>query len=226
MRTLRPPSRTILLLLLLVACSDRHATRPDRTAAQQAAGALGQLSDAAIPQDAPVPPAEMMISGSALACFGEGCIPSDIASITVPGAAFAYFGRSGDDFLTRTANGVAGANGDANGTFGQITVTTVAGFAPVSIPFTLQLTFSTPAADPVTVTGTVRGSLGPAVSGVFPRGAVILTFDDKKMVGGQTLKIDFVDPAGIPRRMELTLPSVLIPADATSMIIGGFFEIR
>jgi hypothetical protein len=225
MRTLLPPSRTILFLLL-VACSDQHATRPDRTAAQQPAGSVGQLSEVAIPQDAPTPPAEMLIGGSALACFGEGCTPSDIATISVAGAGFAYFGRSGDDFLTRTANGVAGANGDANGAFGEITVTTVTGFAPVSIPFTLQLTFSTPAADPVTVTGTVRGSLGPPVSGAFPRGAVILTFDDKKIVGGETLKINFVDQAGIPRRLEVTLPSVLIPADATSMIIGGFFEIR
>jgi len=225
MRTLFPYSRTALLVLL-VACSDQHATRPDRTAAQHAAGAVGQLSDAAIPQDAPVPPAEMVISGSALACFGEGCTPSDIATFSVPGAGFAYFGRSGDDFLTRTANGVAGANGDANGAFGEFTVTTVTGFAPVSIPFTLRLTLSSPAADPVTVTGTVRGSLGPPVSGAFPRGAVILTFDDKKMVGGETLKINFVDQSGIPRRLEVTLPSVLIPADATSKFIGGFFEIR
>ena len=225
MRTLRPRSRTIFLLLL-VACSDQHATRPDRAAAQQAAGSGGQLSDAAIPQDASTPPAEMLIGGSALACFGEGCTPSDLATISVPGGAFTYFGRSGDDFLTRTANGVAGANGAGNGTFGQITVSTATGFGPVSIPFTLRLILSTPAADPVTVTGTVRGSLGPPVSGVFPRGAVILTFDDKKMVGGETLKIDFVDPTGIPGRMDLTLPSVLIPVDATSMIIGGFFEIR
>jgi hypothetical protein len=225
MRTLLPPSRTIFLLLL-VACSDRHATRPDRAAAQQAAGSVGQLSGAAVPQDAPVPPAEMLIAGKALACFGEGCTPSDIATFSVPGAGFAYFGRSGDDFLTRTANGVAGANGAGNGTFGNITVTTVTGFASVSIPFTLQLTFSTPAADPVTVTGTVRGSLGPQVDGSFPRGAVILTFDDKKIVGGETLKINFVDPAGIARRMDVTLPSVLIPVDATSMIIGGFFDIR
>lgn len=225
MRTLLPPSRAIFLLLL-VACSDRHATRPDPAAAQQPAGSVGQLSDAAVPQDAPTPPAEMLISGKALACFGEGCTPSDIAGISLAGGAFAYFGRSGDDFLTRTANGVAGANGDVNGTFGQITVSTVTGFGLVSIPFTLQLIFSTPAADPVTVTGTVRGSLGPAVSGVFPRGAVILTFDDKKIVGGETLKIDFVDPTGIPGRMELTLPSVLIPADGSSIIIGGFFEIR
>src|SRR5215207_7019590 len=228
MRPLRPPSRTILLLLL-VACSDRHATRPDHAVAQQPAVSVGPLSDAAIPQDAPTPPAEMLVSGKALACFGAGCTPTDIASVSVPGGAFGYSGRNGDDFLLRTANGVAAANGAPNGEFGFIYVSTVSGFAPVSIPFTLQLIFSTPAAAPVTVTGTIRGSLGPDVGGFFPRGAVILTFDDKKIVGGQTVKIDFVDPpTGTPGRMELTLPSVLFPAAAGNVaaMIGGFFEIR
>jgi len=51
MRTLLPPSRTFLLPLL-VACSDRHATRPDREAAQRPGVFVGQLSGDAIPQDA------------------------------------------------------------------------------------------------------------------------------------------------------------------------------
>ena len=228
MTTLLAPSRTILLLLL-VACSDRQPTRPDRTAAQQPAVSVGQLSDAAIPQDAPTPPAEMLISGKARACFGAGCTPADLASFSVPGGAFGYSGGTGDDFHARTANGVAGANGTVNGEFGLIYVSTVSGFAPVSIPFTLQLIFSSPTAAPVTVTGTVRGSLGPNVGGFYPRGAVMLSFDDKKIVGGQTVKIEFVDPTtGTPGRMELTLPSVLFPADAGQFaaMIGGFFELR
>jgi len=205
---------------------------PDRAAAQQPGVSAGQLSDAAIPQDAPTPPAEMFIGGKALACFDAGCTPSDFASIIVPGGAFVYSSGTNIDFLMRSLNGVAGANGGLNGNFGLISLSTGTGFAPVSIPFTLQLIFTDPAADPVTVTGTVRGSLGPFSGGVDPRGAMILSFDDKRIVGGQTVKIDFVDATGRPGRMELTLPSILFPPDAPgdtgnpSAMIGGFFEIR
>src|SRR5215217_3600366 len=109
MRKLLPHSRTGLLLLL-VACSDRHPTRPDRAAAQDPAAPVGQLSGVATPQDGATLLARVTINGNALGCFGVGCNPSETATITVNGATFTYSSIVGD-FCCQTHYGVLGVNG-------------------------------------------------------------------------------------------------------------------
>jgi len=227
MRTLLPHSRTGLLLLL-VACSDRHPTRPDRAAAQHPAAPAGQLSGVATPQAAATPPASMSIAGRTLGCFGAGCTPSDFAFITVNGAQLTYF--SGLGFVTNfggnAVNGVLAVNGapSAGNHFGLIRASLTGTTQPtaVSVPFTLQLTLQSPAAAPVTVSGTVRG----IVTGSPIAGGVVLAFDEKKTAGGKTVKVDFVDPStGAAGRMDVSVFSVPIPS-SESVSIPGFFEIR
>jgi len=228
MRRLLPHSSTTLVLFLC-ACADRQPTRPEREGARPFAAPNGQLSDVATIQDAPTPPADITITGRALACFGAGCTPTNIAFTLVNGVTLSYLSSLGStSFSGTTANGVLAVNGSnligsIPGNFGQIQMNPPTTFptTAVSLPFTLQLTFSSPAAAAVTISATMRGTIA-----VAPLGGVLLTFDEKKSVGNATIKIDFVYPnTNTPGRMDLTLFSEPIPL-GQAVSIGGFFEVR
>ena len=228
MRRLLPNSSTTLVLLLC-ACADRQPTRPEREGARPFTPPNGQLSDVATIQDASTPPADITITGRALGCFGLGCTPTNLAFTSVNGVAISYLSSFGNTtFSGATANGVLAVNGSnligsVPGNFGRIQMNalTAPQTTAVSIPFTLQLTFSSPTAAAVTISATLRGTIAPA-----PLGGVLLTFDEKKTVGGETIKIDFVNPnTNTSGRMDLTLFGEPIPL-GQAVSIGGFFEIR
>ena len=228
MRRLLPNSSTTLFLLLC-ACADRQPTRPEREGARPFTPPNGQLSDVATIQDAPTPPADITITGLALACFGAGCTPTAVAFTLVNGVTISYRSSFGNtSFSGTTANGVLAVNGSGligsfPGNFGQIQMNPPTSFqtTAVSIPFTLQLTFSSPTAAAVTISATLRGTIA-----VAPLGGVLLTFDEKKTVGSETIKIDFVNPnTNTPGRMDLTVFGEPIPLGQT-VSIGGFFEVR
>jgi hypothetical protein len=163
-----------------------------------------------------------------LACFGAGCTPTNIAFTLVNGVTLSYLSSFGTSFSGTTANGVLAVNGSnlvgsRPGNFGQIQMNPPTTFptTALSIPFTLQLTFSSPAVDAITINATMRGTIA-----VAPLGGVLLTFDEKKGMGNETIKIDFVDPnTNTPGRMDLTLFSEPIPL-GQAVSIGGFFEVR
>jgi hypothetical protein len=227
MRRLLPHSSTTLVLFLC-ACADREPTRPEREGARPFAVANGQLSDVATIQDAPTPPVDVTITGRALACFGAGCTPTNVAFTLVNGVTLAYLSSFGNSFSGTTANGVLAVNGSnligsLPGNFGQIQMNapTTPQTTALSLPFTLQLTFSSPAVDAVTISAIMRGTIAAA-----PLGGVLLTFDEKKSVGNETIKIDFVNPnTNTPGRMDLTLFSEPIPL-GQAVSIAGFFEVR
>ena len=227
MRRLLPHS-SATLVLLLCACADREPTRPEREGARPFALPNGQLSDVATIQDAPTPPADITISGSALGCFGVGCTPANVAFTLVNGVTVAYVAPFANTFSGTTANGVLAVNGEGligtrPGNFGEIEINPPAVFqtTAVSIPFTLRLTFSSPNAAAVTISATLRGTIAPA-----PLGGVLLTFDEKKTVGSETIRIDFVNPnTNTAGRMDLTVFGEPIPL-GQAVSIGGFFEVR
>jgi hypothetical protein len=226
MRRLLPHSSTTLVLFLC-ACADRQPTPPEREGARPFVMPNG-YSDVATIQDAPTPPADITITGRALGCFGTGCTPTNLAFTLVNGVTLSYLSSFGNSFSGTTANGVFAVNGSnlggsLPGNFGQIQMNppTIFPTTVVSMPFTLQLTFSSPAADAVTISATMRGTIA-----VAPLGGVLLTFDEKKTVGSETIKIGFVDPnTNTPGRMDLTLFGEPIPLGQV-VSIGGFFEIR
>jgi hypothetical protein len=229
MRRLLPHSITTLVLLLC-ACADRQPTRPEREGARPSTPPNGQLSDVATIQDAPTPSADVTITGRALGCFGTGCTPTNLAFTLVNGITISYASSfANTTFSGTTANGVLAVNGSnllglVPGNFGQIVIspfTIPFQTTALSIPFTLQLTFSSPTASAVTISATLRGAIA-----VPPLGGVLLTFDEKKTVGSETIRIDFIDPnTNTPGRMNLTLFGEPIPV-SQPVIIGGFFEIR
>lgn len=222
------PNSTTTLVLFLCACADRQPTPPEREGARPFMVPNGQLSDGATIQDAATPPVDITITGGALGCFGLGCTPTNLAFTLVNGVTVAYLSPAGTSFSGTSANGVLAVNGSnligtRPGNFGQIQMNPPTAFPTtvLSIPFTLQLTFSSPTAAAVTISATLRGTIA-----VAPLGGVLLTFDERKTVGGETIKIDFVNPdTNTPGRMDLTVFSEPIPlGQATS--IGGFFEVR
>jgi len=209
--------------LLVCACSDTQPTRPDAT--RQVTTPGGQSLDVTPLLDAPTPPADMNISGNAQGCFGDGCTPAENVTLNVLGTTIVYASRVPPDFFGRTANGLLAVN-DAQGVlpvgnFGVITALGTGQPIALSIPFTLRLTFFAPTAGPVSVAATLRGTLSFDGSG-----GLVLTFDDKKTLGSESIKIDFTIPStGATGRMDLTLFGEPVPS-SRSAVIGGLFEVR
>jgi len=216
------------LLLFVCACSDRQPTRPERAPTRQAVVPGGQLSVIVPIQDAPTPPTDITIDGDALGCFGDGCTPTDVAFTSVSGTTIQYVSSIGTDFLGTTVNGVLGVNGPAlggsppsSGNFGAIGVNLATQPVPATVPFTLRLTFRSPTAAPISIGATLRGTLS-----VPTRGGIVLTFDEKRLAGSGTVRIDFVNlNTGTPGRMDLTLFGEPI-ISFQNMPIGGFFQVR